>query len=162
MLKSILILILITIAPVFELRGSIPLGILKEMLHPAWVVIICLIANIAVAPLVYILLKLFLDLICRIDRINRLYEAYKARITRKLEPLIKKYGTIGLAIFIGIPLPGSGVYSGAVGAHALGMGFKKYMIAATIGVLIAGTIVTIITLGGVEWLDWMLNKNLIK
>ena len=59
-----------------------------------------------------------------------------------------KYGEIGLAIFIGIPLPGSGVYSGALAAYLIGMNFKRFIIAATIGVFIAGTIVTLATIGG--------------
>jgi len=53
-------------------------------------------------------------------------------------------------LFIGIPLPGSGVYTGALGAYVLGFGYKRFIIASTIGVLIAGIIVTAIMLTGSE------------
>jgi uncharacterized membrane protein len=53
-----------------------------------------------------------------------------------------------VAIFIGIPLPGSGVYTGAVASFLIGLNFKKFIIADIIGVLIAGILVTIICLTG--------------
>ena len=59
-----------------------------------------------------------------------------------------KYGEIGIALFIGIPLPGSGVYSGSLGANLIGLKYKKFIIANILGVLIAGIIVTIIVLSG--------------
>ena len=75
-------------------------------------------------------------------------------IIRDLEDLLEfleveeKYGIIGLALFIGVPLPGSGVYSGALGAYLLGFNFKDYFKAAVLGVLIAATIVTIVSIFG--------------
>jgi uncharacterized membrane protein len=54
-----------------------------------------------------------------------------------------------VALFIGIPLPGTGSYSGALGAYLLGLGYRKFIIANVIGVLMAGTIVTAVVLGGV-------------
>jgi uncharacterized membrane protein len=55
---------------------------------------------------------------------------------------------LGVAIFIGIPLPGTGVYAAALGSNLIGLSYKKFIIADIIGVLIAGIIVTIITLSG--------------
>ena len=76
----------------------------------------------------------------------------------ELKPSIETYGTWGLAIFIGIPLPLTGAYTGAAGAFALGMGKRQFMIANVVGVLLAGIVVTIISLliqAGVEspWFD---------
>ena len=61
---------------------------------------------------------------------------------------VEKYGEIGVAIFIGIPLPGSGVYTGSMGSYLLGVSKKDFIIACILGVLIAGTAVTLITLFG--------------
>jgi len=69
---------------------------------------------------------------------------------------IDKYGEMGIAIFIGIPLPGTGSYTGALGAYLMGIGYKKFIIANVIGVLIAGTIVTLVVLSGVETFDFLI------
>jgi len=78
----------------------------------------------------------------------KFYERTTIRIREKGEPYIKKYGFIGLGIFIGIPLPGSGVYSGTLLAWLVGMGWKKAFAAAIIGVLIAGGIVFGLAMAG--------------
>jgi len=67
---------------------------------------------------------------------------------KKINKHVDKYGELAVAIFIGIPLPGSGVYSGAIAAYLLGLKYRKFIIANIIGVLIAGIIVTIISLTG--------------
>ena len=69
------------------------------------------------------------------------------RTQKNIQKSVDKYGELGVALFIGVPLPGSGVYSGALGAYVIGLNFKKFIIADIIGVLIAGTIVTIISTG---------------
>ena len=51
-------------------------------------------------------------------------------------------------MFIGIPLPGSGVYSGALGSYLIGLKYKKFIIANIVGVVIAGIIVTLVVLSG--------------
>ena len=160
MLQKIGWLILWTMLPVTELRFSIPLGIAKYTdLSPVLVVAICVIANIAIAPVIYLSLDLGLKLVRRINAMNRLYEWYQGRVIERMKPKVEKYGVWGLGIFIGIPLPGSGVYSGAVGAHALGMSLKKHFLASIIGVLMAATLVTIFTyafLAGASWLGFFL------
>jgi len=69
------------------------------------------------------------------------------RTQKNIQKYVDKYGELGVALFIGVPLPGSGVYSGALGAYVIGLKLKKFIIADIIGVLIAGTIVTIISTG---------------
>ncbi|KYK26259.1 hypothetical protein AYK26_05625 [Euryarchaeota archaeon SM23-78] len=69
---------------------------------------------------------------------------------KKSKKYVEKYGELGLAIFIGIPLPGSGVWSGALAANIFGLKFRKYLVASIIGVLIAGIMVTIIMVSGAE------------
>ena len=64
----------------------------------------------------------------------------------KIHPYVEKYGELGVAVFIGIPLPMSGVYTGAFGAYLLGVDKKKFAIANVIGVLIAAVAVTTLCL----------------
>jgi len=144
----VITLIFLTLLPFLELRASIPYGILNTDLN--WVVVffICVITNILLAPVIYLLLDKIIFIITKIKIIDKLYQKYVEKTQKKIHKYVDKYGLIGVSIFIGIPLPGSGVYSGALGAYLLGIDFKRFLIAAIIGVLIAGTLVTIISLTG--------------
>ena len=77
---------------------------------------------------------------------EKIYKKIITRPQRRIKKYVDKYGELGVGLFIAIPLPGSGVYTGALGAYALGLKFKKFIIADLIGVIIAGIIVTILSL----------------
>jgi uncharacterized membrane protein len=148
MFREILELILVTFLPFLELRASIPYGILKLQMNWIDVFLICVITNIILGIIIYFLLDKLIHLVIRIKPIGRLYSKVVERTQKKVHKYVEKYGEIGVAIFIGIPLPGSGVYTGALGAYLLGLGYKKFIIACIVGVIIAGTAVTLITLFG--------------
>ncbi|MDA3871134.1 MAG: small multi-drug export protein [Candidatus Marinimicrobia bacterium] len=158
-MNNIIQLILVTFIPGLELRASIPYGI--TVLGMPWikVVIITFITNILLGPIVYILLNQFVHIVIKINFFNKIYEKFVIRTRHKIENKVEKYGELGLALFIGVPLPGSGVYTGALAAFILGLNFKKFLIATVIGVFIAGILVTIATLTGVGIFEFMLNKN---
>ena len=151
MLNAIAILFLITLIPGLELRASIPMGILggrwieSPMAWPA-VVLTCIISNILIGWAVFWLLDPIVRFFRRVPFIDRLLVKYVDSAQRRLKPSVEKYGFWGLAVFIGIPLPLTGAYSGAAGAYALGMETKRFMIANVVGVLIAAICVTIISL----------------
>ncbi len=147
---EVLKLIGITFLPFLELRASIPYGIITAHLPWYWVVFICVIANIIVGIIYFYVVEWFFRLILHIPVLNKIWERRVEKVQRKIHAGVEKYGEIFLAIFIGIPLPGSGVYSGALGAYLVGMSFKKFIIADIIGVLIAATLVTIAVLTGSE------------
>ncbi len=140
-------MVLITMLPFLELRASIPYGI--NVLRLPWltVFIVCVIANMILGILVYFMLDKFINFFLRFKIIEIPYKKIVLRTQKKIHGYVEKYGEIGVAIFIGIPLPGSGVYTGALGAYILGLKFKKFIIANIIGVLIAGIIVTILSTG---------------
>jgi len=147
MANEIIMIILLTLVPALELRASIPFGILAGQ-HWFLVFVIAVITNIILAPVVWFLLDYVLHFFIHIKSVNNIWNKYKEYTQEKIHKYIDRWGILGLAIFIGIPLPGSGVYSGTIGAYALGMHFKDYMKAAVIGVLISGAIVTAIMLTG--------------
>lgn len=168
MLKQILFLALVTLIPALELRASIPYGILgKEGLGiipglMAWpaVVLVCVVVNIVLGMAVFYVLSPILSWLERFAWFKRLFSPVLKRTQGKIKPYVDRYGEIGLAIFIGIPLPGSGVYTGAVGAFLLGLDRRKFAVANVIGVLIAATVVTAVTLmlqAGLKlpWLEWI-------
>ncbi len=167
MLKSIVILFLITLIPGLELRASIPMGILGgEWIDApmAWptVVLTCVISNILIGWAVFWLLAPAIRFFRRIGFIDKLLAKYLDSAQRRLKPSVEKYGFWGLAIFIGIPLPLTGAYSGAAGAYAMGMEPKRFMLANVVGVLIAAVCVTIISLLIRAGIDFAFFDLLIK
>ena len=162
MLYKILILILVTLIPTLELRASIPLGIIggEVMIFNTtlqgfgfnWplVFLVCVLTNIILGPLVFIILNKFIHYFLRFNLFAKYYHKKVEKTQKKIEPYVEKYGLFGIALFIGIPLPGSGSYTGALGAYLLGLDLKKFILANTIGVIIAGIIVTVATLTGIK------------
>ena len=148
-MKHILYLILITFIPALELRASIPFGILYEQkLHWVWVFVICVVANIVLGFLVFWLIEWLIKVMTLIKPIGKLWNWYVDRVQHRIHKAVEKYGEWGVAVFIGIPLPGSGVYSGALAAYLIGLPFRKFVVANILGVLIAAVLVTTICLTG--------------
>ena len=162
MIIQILILALVTFIPALELRASIPLGILTgeviilgfslQGFGLPWGVVLltCIFFNILLGILVYFILNEFIQFFLKFKLFNRYYHYKIEKVQRKIKPLVEKYGLIGIAIFIGLPIPGSGSYTGALAAHILHIDYKKFIIANTIGVIIAGGLVTILVLTGIQ------------
>lgn len=149
LIRDLIIIAILTLFPFLELRASIPYGILLS--YPWWVVfVVCIIFNIAVAPIAYFFWNKLIHLLRWIKFIDKLYKKTIERVQNKSRKYVEKYGELGLAIFIGIPLPGSGVWSGALATNIFGLKFRKYMVASIIGVIIAGIIVTLIMVSGSE------------
>ncbi len=125
-------LILLTFVPGLELRASIPVGFFT----PA-IAVICLLTNIGVGVLAFWLMG-------PVERFLRRWVWFDRRIwpriersRHKLQPYVEKYGEWGLALFIGVPLPGTGAYTGAFGAYLLGFDRRRFWLANALGVLIA-------------------------
>ena len=143
MIAKIIKLILITFIPALELRASIPVGIVKFGMHFIAVFLICVTANFVLDIIFYLALDQFVKFLCKNRSFNRFYQKWLGHSQKKIQKFVDRYGELGVAIFIGIPLPGSGVYTGALGSIAIGLKFKKFIIADLIGVTIAGILVTI-------------------
>ncbi|MFT4326945.1 MAG: small multi-drug export protein [Candidatus Woesearchaeota archaeon] len=144
-LRNILIIAFLTLLPIFELRLAIPFGILF-LQENMWVVIItAFIVNLFDAVFAFYLWKGIIYLSRKIPFLDKLYKKKLLKIQKKVHAKVEKYGVWGLAIFIGIPLPGSGAYTGAIAADLLGMDLKHFMKAALVGILAAMTIILIIT-----------------
>lgn len=157
-MSELWILIALTLLPFLELRASIPYGVFKTDFSLLTIFLVCTIVNILLAPLLYIFLDKFVHLFLKIRIIDRYYQKMITRTQRKVRPSVEKYGILGLAIFIGIPLPGSGVYSGALGAYLLGFKFKDFLTAAAIGVMTAAVVVILISVAGNTAFSFLIKK----
>jgi uncharacterized membrane protein len=152
----------LTLIPALELRASIPYGLLATEL-PAWLVVLTAVAaNWLIAPLVYLALRYLLKLMLRWGWFARAWQRYSARVLARTERVVNSWGAWGLAVFIGIPLPGSGVYTGALGAYLLGMGFRRFMWVALAGVLIAAALVSLIVLSGSGAFGWLVSRRALS
>lgn len=169
MFRSFLILFLITLIPAFELRASIPYGVLEgslelplgvtvEGMGRPWplVFIICVVSNIILGTLLYPLVDHIMRALERIPLVGRFWNRFVVRTQRRIHPYVERWGTIGVALFIAIPLPGSGSYSGALGSYLLDLGYKRFLLANVIGVTIAGIAVTLVTVTGQSILQLLL------
>lgn len=147
-MHEILQLIAITFIPTLELRASIPYGIFATEIPWLSVFFICIIANMIIGVIVFVFLEWIIKIMLLIKPVASLWNRYVERTRRRIAAGVEKYGEWAVTVFIGIPLPGSGVYTGALAAFLIGLGFKKFMVANILGVIIAGILVTIICLTG--------------
>ena len=148
LVQTLATLVLISISPIMELRGSIPYGILISGLPWPIVFAVCGVANFLVAPLAYIFLDKMVHLFFFFGWFERFYKKYIHKAQQRAKPYMEKYGAYGLIVFIGIPLPGSGVWTGTAVAYVLGMKKKTLFISAFAGSLLAAAIVTFIVVSG--------------
>jgi len=136
---------LISMVPWIELRGSIPAGVLFG-LDFTKVFLISLIGGIIIIPFVFVLLDHIFPIIRKINIIDRLYLYWESKVQKRYKKYTE-WELIGLMIFVAIPLPGTGAYSGTFLSYLLGLDRKWSFVSISLGVLIAGIIVSIITLG---------------
>lgn len=144
-------LVLLAVLPISELRGSIPYGILRG-LPIAPVIIVSILANIVAGVFAYFFLDRLVKLFFNFGLFRKYYEKIVERSQKKIKETVDKYGWIGVAVFIGIPLPFTGAWTGALGSYLIGLEKKKTIIAIMLGVLIAGILVAVTMLTGIGML----------
>lgn len=160
-LPPALTVFLLSLMPVSELRGGIPYGVLVAHM-PLWQVLLLAILGCWLsAPLVYFVLPFFVKLFCRMRWFDRLWNKLSRKVHGHVKKSIDRFGPLGVALFVGVPLPGFGVYSGALGAYMIGMSFGRFMWVSFIGVLIAAALVTAAVLSGNSAFSWMLSHNVL-
>ncbi|MCK5672865.1 MAG: small multi-drug export protein [Spirochaetales bacterium] len=143
----------LSLLPISELRGAIPYAIANG-LSPVFTWFYCVILNAAVGPLVYIFLSTFHKLLIKYNWYKNLFERFVEKTRHKVENKVKKYGYLGITLFVAIPLPITGAYTGTLGSWILGLEPKKTFLSVLIGVVISGTIVLAITYFGIEALSF--------
>lgn len=147
---TVLWVIALTLIPTLELRASIPYALLVAKWSPWTAAVVGILINTALAPFVWVFVDKVMYLFLRVGFIDRLYQRYAEKKRVKLQGMVDDYGVFGLALFIGVPFPGTGVYSGALAAYLLDFRFRDYMLASFLGCLLAGSAVTAIVASGSE------------
>ena len=146
MLKARIITFLMAMVPVVELRGAIPYGVIAGLSVPE-AFVLAVLGNLAPIPfLVVFTRKIFEWLRTKSEGLDRMVRKLEAKADKNKE-LVEKYEFFGLMLLVAIPLPGTGAWTGALVVAMMNMRLKRAMPAITVGVIVAGIIVTTLTYG---------------
>ena len=139
---------LVSMIPVVELRGGIPFGVAAGL--PVWAAFLAaVLGNLIPVPFIVYIRRIFQWMRRRIPRLNRLVDALERKAHLKGQK-VNKYKYLGLMLFVAIPLPGTGAWTGSLAAAFLDMPLRKALPSVILGVLIAGMAVSILSYGVVS------------
>ena len=144
---------LCSMLPIIELRGSIPLGAACGI---PWYLnyIISVVGNLLPVPFILLLIKKIIEWMKTTKVFSRFANWLEAK-TEKNKGKLEKGVFVGLMLFVAIPIPGTGAWTGSLLAALTGIKFKKSILAITLGVLIAGVIMTLASYGVVGFLSFL-------
>ncbi|WP_343286310.1 small multi-drug export protein [Pseudoflavonifractor sp. An176] len=138
--------LLVSMLPVVELRGGIPFGVAAGL--PVWAAYLAaVIGNLLPVPFIVVYIqRIFMFMRQNMPRLNSVVDKMEQKAHLKSASVLK-YQYLGLAIFVAIPLPGTGAWTGALVAAFLDMRLKKALPSIAGGVLSAGLIISILSYG---------------
>ena len=144
-----LIVLIISMLPLVELRGALPIAI--NLFEMSWYRALCLavIGNLLPIPFLLLFLKSLTKAVSRVDSGKKLVD-WAFRRTRQRGEVIERYEKAGLTLFVAIPLPMTGAWTGSLAAFVFGLKFTHALLSILFGLIIAGAIVTSLCLLG--WL----------
>ncbi|EKD33107.1 MAG: hypothetical protein ACD_76C00094G0038 [uncultured bacterium] len=143
--------VLLAAAPVSELRGAIPVALEVYNFSITKSFLLSAIGNFLPVPILIFALDSIVS-VCskRSEFCKKIFEKYLHRTEHKLRSSFDRYGALALAIFVAIPLPMTGVWTASMAAVFFGIKPRVAIIAITSGMLVAGIIVTLATVGAVS------------
>ncbi|MGN0427259.1 MAG: COG2426 family protein [Agathobacter sp.] len=152
MLKSYLWIFFISMVPLIELRGAIPVSqVMGLPIVPSFIV--CIIGNMLPVPIIYLFARKVLEWGADKPLIGKFFTFCLEKGEKGGKKLQAKAGKglfVALLLFVGIPIPGTGAWTGTLAASILDMDFKSTVAAAMCGVLLAGIIMMVVSLLGVN------------
>ena len=150
MFKDYLYVFLMSMVPIIELRGAVPMG--EALGLDYWVtLLVCVVGNLLPVPIIYFFARRVL--IWGADKrfIGKFFSFCLRKGERAGQKLAKSAGQKGLflslMLFVAIPIPGTGAWTGTLGASFMNMGIKRTSLAVSLGVIIAGIIMGIVSKG---------------
>lgn len=138
--------VLVSMIPVVELRGGIPFGVAAGL--PVWAAFLAaVIGNLIPVPFIIVYIRrIFQWMREHMPRLNRMVDALERKAHLKGNR-VNKYKYLGLAIFVAIPLPGTGAWTGSLAAAFLDMPLRRAIPSVVAGVLVAGMAISILSYG---------------
>ncbi|WP_455381060.1 COG2426 family protein [Salinispira pacifica] len=147
----------LSLLPVSELRGAIPFA-LANGFPIVGAFLYCTALNALVAPIVYLFLSTVHVFFYRMPGYRRLFDRLIERARTRVNEKVERYGYLGVMLFVAIPLPITGAYTGTLGAWILGLSRRKTFIAVAAGVCIAGVIVSVVSVLGIQALSIFIKR----
>jgi len=144
---NVLEVIGIAASPIAELRVAIPVAIFQHHFPWYYAFLFAIIGNMLPVPFILLFLEAISRYLSKVGCFDRFFR-WLFEHTRKRGRIVERYERIGLALFVAIPLPVTGAWTGSLAAVLFGLKFKHAMLSIFIGVLIAGIIVTCASLLG--------------
>ena len=138
-----IVIFIISLLPILEMRGGMIAATLLNVPY-LQALIICMIGNILPIPFILLFIKKIFEWLKRFKSTGKLVNWLETK-TLKKRGSIDKFGFWGLIIFVGIPLPGTGGWTGALLASLLGIPIKKSSVAIGIGICLCAVIMSVIT-----------------
>ena len=150
MLKKYLILFFVSMVPFIELRGAALMAPGME-LPMVSAYIVCILGNMVPVPVIYLFARKVLIWGAEKPYIGKIFGFFLEKGQRGGEKLRRKAGRgglfVALLLFVAIPVPGTGAWTGTLAASLLNMGFKSTVLSVLLGVAIAGIIMTLVGTG---------------
>ena len=151
MLWKYLAAFFISMIPIVELRGAIPIAIGYDI-HPVVAYIICVIGNMIPVPFIYFFARKFLIWGSDKPVIGKFFRWCVRKGERAGQKLMDSSGkkgglVVALMLFVGIPIPGTGAWTGTLAASFLNMGIKSTALSVSLGVIMAGIIMGLVSVG---------------
>lgn len=144
----------ISLVPIIELRGAIPIG--QALGLSFWeCFFISIIGNMLPVPVILLFVRFVLNWMKGIKHLDKIANWVLAK-AEKHSGSVTKYATWGLFLFVAIPLPGTGAWTGSLIAALLDMRMKKALPSVCGGVVVAGLLVSAISFGFLSFLDFLL------
>ena len=137
-------LFLLSMLPITELRLSVPIGLIEYRLDWLYVFIVSVAGNFIVCIPILYLFK-YLEYLLKKNYYGKKVLNFIFRRTRSKSKIINLYKYYGIILFVGIPLPLTGAWTGCLASYLFGLSRKKTLIAVLVGLIISATLVTIIT-----------------
>ena len=136
---------IISMIPLLELRGGLLAASLLKI-SAAKAIPLCIVGNIIPIPFILLFIRQIFKVLKKTKLFRGLVMKLEDRAMRKSDQ-VKKYEFWGLMLFVGIPLPGTGAWTGTLAASLLDMDFKSSVIAVMLGVVLAGVIMGLLSMG---------------
>ena len=154
MLKKYLLIFLVSMVPLVELRGAIPIATVGYGLNYWTSLVVCIIGNMLPVPIIYFFARKVLMWGRDKKYIGKFFTYCIEKGEHGGQKLKARAGRQGLFIalllFVGIPLPGTGAWTGTLAASFLNMGIKSTSIAVSLGVILAGIIMGVVSMTGIH------------
>lgn len=140
-----LVIFIISMIPILELRGGLVAASLLQV-PITTAVPICIIGNVIPVPFILLFIRQIFKLLRNVKGIGSLIRKLEARAMGKSDS-IRKYEFWGLVLFVGVPLPGTGAWTGSLIAALLEVDFKKAILAVLLGIAMATVIMSVVSYG---------------